>query len=77
MRTSAEISAELDLFVTNKLIPPMTEENRVARIQAAINLEARAFLRQTDWYVTRFSETGVAIPTDIAAARADARSKVV
>jgi hypothetical protein len=35
--------------------------------------EAKAYLSSTDWYVTRMSETGVAIPADILEARAKAR----
>lgn len=34
---------------------------------------ARQYLADTDWYVTRYAETGTAIPEDIATARAQAR----
>ncbi len=35
--------------------------------------EARQYLLSTDWYVTRFAETGVAVPEDVTAKRAEAR----
>lgn len=34
------------------------------------------FLNNTDWYVARFSETGVEIPSDIKAKRQAAREKI-
>ena len=52
--------------------PPTAEE-----LQAQTNAEARAYLASTDWYVTRFAETGQAIPDDIRAAREAARASVV
>ena len=44
--------------------------------QIAINAEALAYLNSTDWYVTRFAETGVAIPQDILDARQKARESI-
>lgn len=35
--------------------------------------EAQTYLNQTDWYVVRFAETGVAIPDDVKQGRAAAR----
>lgn len=35
--------------------------------------EAQAYLNSTDWYVARYGETGIAIPDDIKAKRAEAR----
>lgn len=35
--------------------------------------KARAYLLETDWYVTRLSETGKAIPDEVLTARAEAR----
>lgn len=40
------------------------------------NAEARKYLAETDWYVTRFAETGVAIPAVIVEARQQARESV-
>lgn len=45
--------------------------------QVAINAEALAYLASTDWYVTRFAETGVAIPDDIKTLRQEARDRIV
>jgi hypothetical protein len=45
--------------------------------QAAINESALAYLASTDWYVTRFAETSLAIPQDILDARAAARAAIV
>jgi hypothetical protein len=45
--------------------------------QAQINAEALKYLADTDWYVTRFAETGVAIPAEITAERAAARARIL
>ena len=34
---------------------------------------AKAYLDSTDWYVVRFSETGVPIPEEVSTKRAEAR----
>ena len=47
-----------------------------ALLQRAINFEANELLRSTDWYVTRFAETGVAIPQEVLDMRAAARAKL-
>jgi hypothetical protein len=52
--------------------PPTAEE-----LQAQKNVEARAYLAKTDWYVVRFAETGQSIPDDVRAARESARASVV
>lgn len=36
--------------------------------------EAQAYLNATDWYVVRFAETGVPVPTEVTTKRAAARS---
>ena len=36
--------------------------------------EARQYLLSTDWYITRFAETGVAVPEGVTAKRAEARA---
>jgi hypothetical protein len=48
-----------------------------AQTQAKLNIEAKAYLESTDWYVVRWQETGAAVPTDITAARASARAAVL
>ena len=40
------------------------------------NHQARQYLADTDWYVTRKAETGKAIPDDILTKREEARAKV-
>ena len=36
-------------------------------------LEAKQYLKDTDWYITRLTETGTAIPLDVTALRTQAR----
>lgn len=52
--------------------PPTPEEQRLLD-----NGAARAYLNSTDWYVTRFTETGVPVPPEITAAREEARKSIV
>ena len=54
-------------------IKPETPE----QIQEKVNKQAREYLAETDWYVVRFAETGVAVPQDILALRQQARESVV
>lgn len=46
-------------------------------VQRDVNIKSRAYLRETDWYVSRFAETGVVIPDEIKAKRQAARDAVV
>lgn len=50
--------------------PPKTE----AQILQEQQFEARQYLIDTDWYVIRFTETGVAIPVAVTDKRAYSRS---
>jgi hypothetical protein len=52
-------------------------EPSAAEIQEEKNATARNYLARTDWYVTRFAETGEAIPQEILEKRAEARKAVV
>ena len=52
-------------------------EGAEADPQTEINLDNLLHLSETDWYVTRFAETGVAIPQDILDSRAAARAAIV
>lgn len=45
--------------------------------QERINAEARAYLASTDWYVTRWRETGQPVPDDVLEARQAARDRVI
>lgn len=56
---------EIELFKN----PPKTQE----QLAEEAKQKATAYLSSTDWYVVRFTETGVAIPEDISQARAEAR----
>lgn len=47
-----------------------------APTQAELNAPHLAYLAATDWYVVRFAETAVAIPTEILASRAAARAAI-
>ena len=50
-----------------------TEED----LQRETNATNQAYLASTDWYITRFLETGVVIPTDVTTAREAARAAIV
>jgi len=67
---SNEEAVQLGAFLTNKLHPPHTQ-------QFEINAVARAYLAETDWYVIRLTETGVAIPADVIEQRALSRSAIL
>ena len=54
-----------------------TETFTAEEIQATTNAVSKAYLRSTDWYASRKSDTGEAIPDDIAAARATARERII
>ena len=47
------------------------------KTQTEINQEALTYLGLTDWYVVRFAETGVAIPTDVTILRQEARANII
>jgi hypothetical protein len=44
--------------------------------QEEINLKARQYLKDTDWYITRQAETGVPVPADILLKRQEARDAI-
>jgi len=47
-----------------------------AMLQAMDNEANKAYLKETDWYVTRKAETGKAIPEDVLAKREAARAAI-
>lgn len=57
-----------------------TAEQKKAEAEQAeidrVNAEARKYLADTDWYVTRLYETGVAVPENVLSARQAARERV-
>jgi len=48
----------------------------LSNVQEKINNEAKAYLSETDWMVTRKQETGIEIPEDIVKERAEARERI-
>ena len=53
-------------------IQALEDESAVLRS----NKDARMYLAQTDWYVTRKSEIGTEIPSDISTKRQEARDRI-
>lgn len=53
--------------------PPVPTQEELIRRELA---EKLAYLQSTDWYVVRYAETGTAIPEDVIAARAAARTRI-
>ena len=45
--------------------------------QEATNTAALKVLAESDWYVTRLAETGIAIPEEVSSARAVARASII
>ena len=60
----------------NTPAPEFTDAEIAANAQAVINSESLAYLASTDWYVTRFTESGVAVPADVTQARTAARTAI-
>ena len=59
-------------------VPDFVDEAWLAKgRQQTTNSESLAYLASTDWYVTRKSETDVAVPSDILTKRAEARASVI
>jgi hypothetical protein len=74
LKTEQEISDLVDKLIIADFC---SAENREEEILKKTNENARQFLLETDWYVIRFLETAVAIPSDVTIARALARTKVI
>jgi len=51
----------------------LSEEQITETERAVLRRNAKAYLKETDWYVSRYSETGTEIPEDILTKRAQAR----
>ena len=49
--------------------------NEINELKGQI-LEHKAYLYETDWVVSRFAETGEAIPEDVKSKRAECRAKI-
>ena len=61
----------------NTPAPEYTDAEIAANAQAETNATSQSYLDSTDWYITRFLETGVVIPTDVTTAREAAREAIV
>lgn len=57
--------------------PEFTDEELAQQEQDKVNAEALKYLESTDWYVTRFMDTGVEIPELVKSAREEARARIV
>ena len=60
----------------NTPAPEFTDAEIVANAQSKVNSESLAYLTETDWYVTRESETGVLVPVAVTQARTAARAAI-
>jgi hypothetical protein len=61
-------------YVVDKTPPAPTAEEIQEDNQRAVRDAAKKYLADTDWYATRKAETGKAIPEDVLAKRAQART---
>jgi len=61
----------------NTPAPEFTDAEIAANAQAETNETHQAYLDSTDWYITRHSETAVAVPEAVTLARATARAAIV
>jgi hypothetical protein len=52
------------------------QENPDLTRQMAMNMQAKAYLNNTDWYVTRFIEKGIPIPENVQLQRQNARDVI-
>ena len=61
----------------NTPTPQYTDEEIAFNTQAELNATSQAYLDSTDWYASRKSDTGEAIPAEVITARAAAREAIV
>ena len=61
----------------NTPAPEFTDAEIAANAQSLVNSDSLEYLKTTDWYVTRFTESGVAVPADVTQARTDARLAII
>lgn len=67
----------IEEVVIDRTPPSPSEEEIAADYQQQINQNNLKYLQETDWYVTRYIESGVEIPNEIKVKRAEARSAIV
>ena len=68
---SMVLNNDVDAYVAS------TSSELASAAQAVINGDSLGYLASTDWYVTRFTESGVAVPADVTQARTAARAAIV
>lgn len=61
-----------DIPEAERMTPP-TAEQIIEGEAIRLKLVAKQYLKDTDWYVTRYAETGTAIPSDVLTKRTQAR----
>ena len=75
-----ELDGSQDHLITEDMVEISLDEiaelNRPTeeQLQAQANVEAKEYLASTDWYVTRFTETGKEIPEEVKIKREEARA---
>lgn len=62
---------DADLPESAKII--LTDEQIAGAERAVLIKNAKTYLKETDWYVTRYAETGTEIPAEVLTKRAQAR----
>mgnify|MGYP003119227741 CR=1 FL=1 len=70
---------EADKMVKYGTTTPSDAQIQALEDESAVfrsNKDARMYLAQTDWYVTRKSEIGTEIPSDISTKRQEARDRI-
>lgn len=67
---------EFDLDDKPEALNAFMEKLKETQAQQKVNGEALSYLKTTDWYVIRNTETGKAIPPEVTGKRAEARLKV-
>lgn len=60
-----------DLPEESKII--LSEEQIAETERAVLRRNAKAYLKETDWYISRYAETGTEIPAEVLTKRAQAR----
>ncbi len=61
-----------DIPEAERMTPP-TAEQIIEGEAIRLKLVAKQYLKDTDWYVTRYAETDIAIPSDVLTKRTQAR----
>lgn len=72
--TFAVTDTEL-ILMTDEEIAELNKPTE-AQLQEQANAEAREYLQSTDWYVSRFTETGKEIPEEVKTKRDEARLQI-